>query len=214
MVLLALLALLARPAAAAWQDIPSSDFAMAPPPAAGTRESDLDYERLLKLQAERTAEQCSVAAAQAIPDFRSLFGASGLLSKAESDAAAPLVDSASKLLSKISGYYKKKFARPRPYSADARVRPCIEKPSGATSYPSTHAAAGVLDACVLGRLFPDRAAALAAHGRISGELRVVSGVHHPSDVAAGQDLGARLCARLLQEKDFLADLARVQAALP
>lgn len=212
---LSLLALLlAGPAAAAWQDIPSTDFTMPAPPAPGSRESDLDYERLLKLQAERTPEQCAVAAAQAIPDFQSLFAASGALSKAEADAVAPFVNSASKLLSKISGYYKKKFSRPRPFSADARVQPCIEKPSGATSYPSTHAAAGVFDACLLGRLFPARAAALASHGRIVGELRVVAGVHHPSDVAAGQELGARLCARLLQEGDFLAELAAVKASLP
>lgn len=187
---------------------------MAAPPAAGSPASERDYAQLLKLQAERTPEQCAAADAQAIPDFQSLFGASGILSKAEASAVAPFVDSASKLLSKISGYYKKKFARPRPYSVDPRVQPCIEKPTGATSYPSTHAASGVFDACVLGRLFPDRAGILASHGRDAGELRVVAGVHHPSDVAAGQDLGARLCARLLKEDDFLAELALVKASLP
>ncbi len=206
--------LLAGPAAASWQDIPSTDFPMATPPAAGTPESDRDYEQLLKLQAERKPEQCALAAGQAIPDFQSLFGASGILSKAEADAVAPFVNAASKFLSKVSGYYKKKFARPRPYSADARVQPCIEKPGGATSYPSTHAAAGVFDACVLGRLFPDRAGILASHGRDAGDLRVIAGVHHPSDVAAGQDLGARICARVLKEGDFLAELARVKATLP
>lgn len=212
MILLALL--LASPAAAAWQDIPSTDFVMAAPPAPGTPESDRDFAELLKLQAERKPEQCAIAAAQAIPDFESLFGASGILSKAESDAVAPFVNSASKLLSKISGYHKKKFARPRPFSVDPRVKPCIEKPSGATSYPSTHAGAGVLDACVLGRLFPARANILASHGLETGELRVVAGVHHPTDVAAGRTLGAQVCERLLKEDAFLAELASVKAALP
>lgn len=212
---LALLALLlAAPAAAGWADIPSADFPMGPPPAPGSAESSRDFEELLRLQAERSPEQCAAAAAQAIPDFRSLFGASGILSTAEAAAVAPFVDSASKLLSKISGFHKKKFARPRPYSADARVQPCVEKPSGAKSYPSTHAGAGVLDACVLGRLFPERAGILASHGRGAGDLRVVAGVHHPSDVHAGRELGARVCARLLKEDDFLAELARVQASLP
>ena len=212
---LALFALfLAGPAAASWQDIPSTDFPMATPPAPGSPESDRDYEQLLKLQAERKPEQCAVAAAQAMPDFHSLFGASGILSKAEADAVAPFVNAASKFLSKISGYHKRKFVRPRPYSVDARVQPCIEKPAGATSYPSTHAAAGVFDACVLGRLFPDRVNILASHGRDAGDLRVIAGVHHPSDVAAGQDLGARICARLMKEGDFLAELALVKASLP
>lgn len=211
-VLLALL--LAVPAAASWTDIPSTDFPMASPPAAGTPASDRDYEALLKLQAERKPEQCALAAAQAIPDFQSLFGASGILTKDETAAVAPFVDAASKFLSKVSGYYKKKFSRPRPYSVDARVQPCIEKPAGATSYPSTHAAAGVLDGCLLGRLFPDRAGILASHGRDAGELRLISGVHHPSDVEAGRDLGARVCERLLREPDFAASLAALKAALP
>ncbi|MBI2789826.1 MAG: phosphatase PAP2 family protein [Elusimicrobia bacterium] len=206
--------LLAAPALAGWSDIPSTDFALAAPPAPGSPEYARDFEELLKLQAARTPEQCSAAAAQAIPDFRSLFGASGILSKAEAEAVAPFVDRASKFLSKVSGYHKKKFSRPRPFNADPRVQPCVEKPSGSTSYPSTHAAAGVLDACVLGRLFPERAGILGSHGRDAGQLRLVSGVHHPSDVAAGQDLGARVCARLLKEDDFLAELASVKSSLP
>jgi len=206
--------LLAAPAAASWKDIPSTDFALAAPPAPGSPEYDLDFAELLKLQAGRKPEQCEAAAAQSIPDFQSLFGASGILSKAEAEAAGPFVNGASKFLSKVSGYYKKKFSRPRPFNADPRVKPCIEKPSGSTSYPSTHAAAGVLDACVLGRLFPDRAGILASHGRGAGELRLVAGVHHPSDVAAGRDLGARVCARLLKEEDFLAELASVRSSLP
>lgn len=206
--------LLALPAAAEWRDIPSTDFAMKAPPALGTPDSDKDFAELLKLQAARTPDQCAAAAAQAIPDFESLFAASGILSKPEAAAAAPLVNDASKLLSKISGYHKKKFARPRPFSVDARVQPCIEKPSGATSYPSTHAGAGVLDACVLGRIFPGRAGILASHGRESGELRLVAGVHHPSDVDAGRLLGAQVCERLLKDDGFLAELAAVKASLP
>lgn len=206
--------LLVLPAAAEWRDIPSTDFAMKPPPAPGTPESDADFAELLKLQASRTPEQCAAAAAQAIPDFASLFGSSGILSAAEAAAAGPLVNDASKLLSKISGYHKKKFARPRPFSSDPRVQPCIDKPSGATSYPSTHAGAGVLDACVLGRLFPGRAGILASHGREAGQLRLIGGVHHPTDVEAGRGLGAKLCERLLKDEGFLAELAAVKASLP
>ncbi len=213
--LLPVLALfLAVNAAADWQKIPATDFTMAPPPAPGSAESVADYATLLNLQASRTPEQCAAAAAELTPDFSSLFSGSGILSAAEMDATRPLIDSASAWLSKITGAFKKQYARPRPYDADPRVVPCITKPGGATSYPSTHAAAGAFDACLLGSLFPARANALASHGKIVGDLRVIAGVHHPSDVAAGQDLGARMCARLLKETDFLAELDAVRKTLP
>ena len=206
--------LLAINAAASWQDIPANDFTMAPPPVSGSPESDADYAALLKLQASRKPEECAAAAAQVIPDFTSLFGGSSIMNKEEMTAVRPFMDTASKVLSKISGVFKKKFVRPRPYDVDARVKPCIEKPGGATSYPSTHAAAGAFDACVLGRLFPARANILTSHGRLVGDLRTLAGVHHPSDVAAGQALGAQVCARLLNESDFLAELDQVKQNLP
>jgi hypothetical protein len=206
--------LLAGSAAASWQDLTPADFSMAPPPAPGSPESDADYARLLQLQASRTPDECSAAAAEVTPDFQSLFGNSGIMSKAELAAVAPFIDEASKLAAKISGYFKKKYPRPRPYDADARVQPCIPKPGGATSYPSTHATDGVVDACVLARLFPKRANILASYGRHVGDLRVISGVHHPSDVAAGQALGDQICARLSKEADFQAELAQVKTTLP
>jgi hypothetical protein len=187
---------------------------MAPPPAAGSPEADADYAELLKLQNSRTASECSIAQAELIPDFNSLFASSGLFSKTELSAVAPFIDSASKLLSKISGVFKKQYARPRPYDVDARIKPCIDKPGGATSYPSTHAAAGAFDACILGQLFPKRANALASHGKLVGDLRAIAGVHHPSDVVAGQTLGAQVCARLLKEPDFAAELDAVKKTLP
>ncbi|MBI5247450.1 MAG: phosphatase PAP2 family protein [Elusimicrobia bacterium] len=201
-------------ATASWQDVPAKDFTMAPPPAAGTPEAAADYDSLLKLQAARKPDQCAIAGGQLAPDFSTLFGASGLLSKDETAAVKPFLDSALKLLNKISTVFKKSYGRPRPYDVDARVKPCIDKPGGATSYPSTHAAAGVFDACVLGRLFPARADKLAAQGQLVGDLRAIAGVHHPSDVAAGQLLGKQLCARLLTETDFAAELDQVKQSLP
>ena len=209
-----LVLVLAVPASAGWRDIPASDFTEAPPPAAGSPEAAADYAKLLELQASRTRAQCDAAQAQKIPDFRSLFAGSGILSEAEMKAVEPLVDEASRLLSKITGVFKKKFARPRPYDADARVHPCIDKPGGATSYPSTHAASGVLDACLLGKIFPARANALTARGVLVGDLRAIAGVHHPSDLEAGRKTGSELCARLLEEPDFAAELDAVKKSLP
>ena len=209
-----LVLLLAVNAAAGWQDLPAKDFTMAPPPVPGSAESDADYAALLKLQASRKPEECAAAAAELTPDFQSLFGNSGILNKNEVATILPFLDSASKVLSKISSAFKKQFMRPRPYDVDARIKPCIDKPGGNTSYPSGHAALGTFDACVLGQLFPARANALVSHGRLIGDLRALAGVHHPSDVVAGQVLGEQVCARLLKEPDFVTELDQVKQSLP
>lgn len=213
---LALLALLLAGPAAAWQDLTAADFSMEPPPAPRSEASDKDYARLLELQAARTPDECAAAAAQAVPDFKSLFSGSGILSKAELDAVAPFVDAVSHVVSKISGAFKKKkdFLRPRPYDVDPRVKPCIPLPGGATSYPSTHATVGVADACVLAQIFPKRANIIASYGLHIGDLRVIAGVHHPTDVAAGQTLGRAICEKLAVDAEFLAEADRVKNSLP
>ena len=40
------------------------------------------------------------------------------------------------------------------------------------------------------------------YGKYLGDIRFIVGVHHPSDVAAGQKLGQDICKRLLRNADF------------
>lgn len=202
LLVLALL-LAAAPSRAAWRDISASQFQMAPPPAAGSAAYQQDLATLLDWQNKRTPQQCSQAASMPVPDFTSLFGPSNLLSQDEMSRVQPLLDEVSQAVSTVSGVFKKQYHRPRPYNEDNRIVPCAAKPSGATSYPSSHAAEGAVDACVLDLIFPDRAAKLDAWGQYVGQLRVISGVHHPTDVAAGQQLAADICSWLTAQPDFL-----------
>lgn len=207
-------ALFAAPASAAWQSIPSTDFSVDPPPAPGSAADRQDMATLVSDQQTRTAQECQQAASMSSPDFHSLWDSSGLLSPAELAAVGPFVDSVSQYISKVSTYFKKKYARPRPYNENPNLQPCADKPGGNTAYPSTHAASGAVDACVLDQLFPDRTAALDAYGKHVGDLRVISGVHHPTDVAAGQALGAQVCQALLGDDSFQAQLSQVRTSLP
>lgn len=205
--------LLALPAQAAWRDMTAADFRVPPPPAPGSADFVADFSTLLRLQSSRTPEQCALAKKMRIPDFRSLYGSSGLLTPEETAAVQPFVDEVSRKASKVTGVFKNEYSRPRPYDEDARVQPCADKPGGAKSYPSGHAVSGAVDACVLAKVFPDRAAKLAEYGAFVGELRVISGVHHPSDVAASRDLAAQICARLDSESDFNAEVAALRSRL-
>jgi len=82
------------------------------------------------------------------------------------------------------------------------------------SYPSGHAAAGWAWALVLAELLPGQANAILMRGREFGDSRAVCGLHYPSDVAAGQVMGAATVARLHADAAFLKDLevARAEVA--
>lgn len=204
----------AAPAFADWQAIPATSYTVAPPPAPGSAADRQDMATLLQDQQTRTAAQCAQAAAETSPDFHSLWDTAGILSGAELSAVGSFVDSVSQYAASISGVFKKKYRRPRPYNENPDLQPCADKPGGNTAYPSTHATAGTVDACVLAQLFPDRAAAIDAYGRLVGDLRAISGVHHPTDVAAGQDLGRQICSALLADDGFQSQLSQVRMSLP
>jgi acid phosphatase (class A) len=113
----------------------------------------------------------------------------------------------------VTDALKARFARPRPFTADARVRPAIAREES-PSFPSGHATRGVLFAMLLGELAPAHKAALLERGRLVGFDRVVGGVHFPSDVRSGQRLGAALAERLLATPAYEEALRSARAEWP
>ena len=67
-----------------------------------------------------------------------------------------------------------------------------------------------MGACVLAEIFPAKASEIISYGNYLGELRVIVGVHHPSDVRAGQSLAQRICDKLLSLTDFQNELERLK----
>jgi acid phosphatase (class A) len=107
-------------------------------------------------------------------------------------------------------------ATPFPLVDSSRMAPAGAK-LYSPSYPSGHATVGVMMATLLAQMVPERRAALFAHGWAYGDSRVVSGVHFPSDVAAGRVLGTML-VQLMQEgarfrADFRASREELRAAI-
>lgn len=196
-------------ALADWSKIPSGEFPVDPYPTVGSEEYAVDFDTLHRYQSSRNQSECALSRSQEIPSFDSFFGSNwDGLTKQEQQIARPLVEKVMKLTDRVTDFHKGRFKRPRPFNTDPRLKPCIEKPTGAKAYPSGHASKAAAGACVLGLIFPEKAEAIASYGAYLGELRVIVGVHHPSDVAAGQELGRDICQRLNQDPEFRAELPR------
>jgi len=111
---------------------------------------------------------------------------------------------------------KDRYQRPRPFVSHAQIQPCLPLEKG-YSFPSGHATWYRAASELLADLVPERRERLVAVGSHGGNSRVLCGVHYPSDVQAGQRLGAAAAAQLIaspQWKAFKADpavMAEVEA---
>jgi acid phosphatase (class A) len=172
------------------------------PPADDSAENQAEVAQMLQLQARRTAEdvaRCRSEVDLSFASFADVLGdnfkehllpqTAALLAQAQVDTHLMLVDA------------KKYWHRVRPPVADARIHPCVKLETNG-SYPSGHAAQGVIWATVLAEIYPERRDALMARGRQIGEDRVIGGIHYPSDVRDGQVLGEAISKKLLESSDF------------
>jgi acid phosphatase (class A) len=193
-----------------WTEISASDLHVPPPPAVGSLANGKDFETLHRLQESRDASECRFAAMQLEPSFKALYGSdSETLTAREYETAEPLLLRVVALANRMNHHFKEHFHRPRPYHVDPSLHPCVQKPKGKLAYPSGHATIGALTACVLSKIFPKKAGRLERYGDYIGDLRAIIGVHHPSDVVAGQALGKQLCEKLMSETDFRKELSSV-----
>lgn len=204
------LLLIALSSSAGWKEAKPQDFQVEDPPIEGSVQDEEDHKQLLKYQQERTDAQCDLAQKQWVPSFDVFFKNSGILDKSEASQAKALVSQVMGFTEKVSSYYKKLFKKERPYDRFSDVHPCITKPAGNKSYPSFHAAAGAVGACVLAEIYPAKAQALESYGNLVGELRVIAGVHHPTDVVTGQKLAKDICEYLKGQPDFISELEKIQ----
>jgi len=181
------------------------------PPADDSQEHKEEVNLLLTLQANRTPQE--IARCQSEVDvtafaFSTVLGSwfkaknlpltAALMSEVNKQAKIPL------------NAAKETWNRVRPMLADPRIHPCVvlEK---TPSYPSGHATRGILWATLLAEIFPDQREALMARGKQIGDDRFLAGMHYPSDVVAGQKLGAEIARRFLGDDAFKLRLEAVKA---
>lgn len=193
-----------------WTKIASTDFKLAPPPKENSARFKRDFVLLHKYQQERSKQQCELAKRQRYPTYEAFFETSELLTKEQYDATKPFMKKVVNFSVRVANYFKNHTVRDRPYNVDADIKPCIQKLSGKKSYPSSHAVAAIVSSCVLAEIFPNKTTQLEEYGYSLGVLRAVVGVHHPSDVSAGQKLAMDICNRLKSEEDFMKELNKTR----
>jgi acid phosphatase (class A) len=195
--------------------IASAAAVMQPPPAVETAldKADADQARQMNAHAkperweraklddasvyDRFSQQLGV-----VPDRRRLPAFVRLLNRVSTDAFAASTEA------------KKRFPRPRPFQRFQMTRVCGQAvapkpeaaPSGGASYPSGHAVVSWAVALVMVEASPQSAQSIIARAADYGYSRVVCGLHYPSDIDAGQAVGAAVVERLLALEEFRRDL--------
>jgi membrane-associated phospholipid phosphatase len=96
------------------------------------------------------------------------------------------------------------YKRPRPFTADGRIKVYAVKPES-PSYPCEHSVAAGVAVTILSHFYPalaDSVKKLAAQAMAS---RIAAGVAFPSDTRAGFDLGKRIAEKEIEyTKDYVA----------
>jgi acid phosphatase (class A) len=182
-----------------------------PPPSVGSDEYKAEIDLLLALQATRTPVQIQRFLAQ---DAVGLASFTSVLPNRCTPENLPKLNTLLKAAVSDSKYFgnlaKDYFQRKRPYREDSRVQPLGQR-DDECAYPSGHATRGFLCAMILVELEPGRAGKLLERGREIGWDRVIGGVHHPSDIAAGRVLGLAVARALFKSPAFQTDLQEAKA---
>ncbi|MEO6848963.1 MAG: phosphatase PAP2 family protein [Chthoniobacterales bacterium] len=183
-----------------------------PPPPSGSWMEKQDVNEVLALQKAATPKQIALAKW----DFNlSVFTFSEVLGKKFTAKRYPQTAAfflgLNNLIQKENNFLKSHFKRPHPFEVDPHVKRIVVAPPG-YSYPSYHSARCVVFSNVLAMLDPANKAAFHQVAEQVEIDRVLAGEHFPSDIRAGKYLGQLIYAQLLKDKNFLADLKKVQAA--
>jgi len=187
---------------------------LAPPPAAGSAEDRADLEEAAAVSS--AAPDKLVARARGedslnIFHFAPAIGAwfqSGKFPKLET-----LIKQVEKETKTVTSTGKTYWKRLRPYHVDpARFNRAIEDEYYTDySYPSGHSTRATVFALLLADIFPDKRDGILMKGRESGWLRVIGGVHYPTDVYAGRVLGQAIVRELKASPAFQADFESAKA---
>lgn len=190
---------------------------LAPPPGSGSWQEMAEFADLHRIQESRTREQ--IAHAQKDDAEESIFLFADLMGPEFRRESLPLTallsDHVKNDESIIVNPAKTFFKRPRPYHADATLKPVCKTSDNRMdfSYPSGHGTTGYLEALVLIQMIPEKGAAIMARADDYALSREVCGVHYASDEAASKATAYAMMALMTNTQQFKTELAAAKTEL-
>jgi acid phosphatase (class A) len=173
-----------------------------PPPAHGSSIDQADLKEILDLQNSRTPKDCERAITEVHVNLGSFYGAPyGPLTPDQVKKWDPLFKKAQYDTDYLIQEVKVHYARPRPYVSDPKITPCIKRETTG-AYPSGHAAIARVLERLLEVVDPTQKAEIDAREKQIAHDRVMGGVHHPTDIRAGGELGDHIFDLLMKNPKF------------
>jgi len=180
-------------------------------PALNSPQQKEDEVVLRNYQQVRSVEDCKRAQAEVYVSLESFFGPqSKVLTKEEVAQYSSFFEQVRNDADYFIQQLKVDFPRERPFRYLTDLNPCVAREiTGA--YPSGHAVLAKLYALILSEYFPERKFQLEERALQIAQGRVLSGMHHPTDITAGRSIAEHLFKSLMRSKDFQVamDLANV-----
>jgi acid phosphatase (class A) len=185
-------------------------------PAEGSEQDKKDLALLREWQAKRTPEECERAKGETSAAYSEMFGTISPLPLPLPKKAAAILKKVKKDTDRTVDSIKKFYGRKRPFNRDAELKPCIDPAKGnigPLAYPSGHATIARVYALLLSDLVPEQKDAYLAKADEAALNRVLSGVHHPSDIEAGKRPADSIYAQFKKNPAFQKDLEKLRALL-
>ena len=171
------------------------------PPKPHTTAAELDLAILLWLQKHRTPDQIVKSWLLLDRNIVQFDRALGIDMTKSTPAVVQGLTSFLKLVDGAKDTIKDRVKRPRPYVSHPEIHVCLPPESG-WSFPSGHSAFFRSAAVLLADLVPERRERLLAVGLLGGTNRTMCGLHYPSDVEAGQQLGEAAALQILNSPQW------------
>ncbi len=184
-----------------------------PPPEQKSQLQKSDEKELFSLQSSRTASDCAQAKEEVHVNLKTFYGEPrGSLKEADikilSEFFNQIRNDADYFIQKM----KKDFPRQRPFNYIKGINPCVLKEvTGA--YPSGHAMLSKLYASILGDFLPSDKEKFKKRAVEIGMHRVLSGMHHPTDIESGRKLADLVYEELKKSKKYQIDVKELSVKL-